>query len=60
PERFGISEAAVKRQARVLKSVIKLDKNFHIYVHGRREYITRGYDEKTGLHFYQLFFREEE
>ncbi|MDR0688232.1 MAG: nucleoid-associated protein, partial [Prevotellaceae bacterium] len=40
PERFGISEAAVKRQARVLKSVIKLDKNFHIYVHGRREYIT--------------------
>jgi hypothetical protein len=60
PERFDISEAAVKKQARVLKSVIKLDKNFHIYVHGRREYITRGYDEKTGLYFYQLFFREEE
>lgn len=59
PEQFGISEAAVKSQARALKSVIKLDKNFHIYVHGRREYISRGYDEKTGLHFYQLFFKEE-
>ncbi|MDR3366965.1 MAG: nucleoid-associated protein [Prevotellaceae bacterium] len=59
PEQFGISEAAVKKQARALKSVIKLDKNFHIYVHGRREYISRGYDEKTGLHFYQLFFKEE-
>ncbi|MDR1416980.1 MAG: nucleoid-associated protein [Prevotellaceae bacterium] len=60
PERFDISEAAVKRQARALKSVIKLDKNFHIYVHGQREYIVRGYDDKTGMHFYQLFFKEEE
>ncbi|MDR0710822.1 MAG: nucleoid-associated protein [Prevotellaceae bacterium] len=60
PEQFDISEAAVKRQARTLKSVIKLDKNFHIYVHGKREYISRGYDEETGMHFYQLFFREEE
>ncbi|MDR3188218.1 MAG: nucleoid-associated protein [Prevotellaceae bacterium] len=59
PEQFEISEAAVKRQARALKSVIKLDKNFHIYVHGRREYISRGYDEQTGMHFYQLFFKEE-
>jgi hypothetical protein len=59
PEQFEISEAAVKSQARALKSVIKLDKNFHIYVHGRREYISRGYDEATGLHFYQLFFKEE-
>jgi hypothetical protein len=59
PEQFEISEAAVKSQARALKSVIKLDRNFHIYVHGRREYISRGYDEKTGLHFYQLFFKEE-
>ncbi len=60
PERFELSETAVKKQARVLKSVIKLDKNFHIYVHGKREFITRGYDEKTGMHFYQLFFKEED
>lgn len=56
---FEISDKAVKKQQRVYKSVIKLDKNFHIYIHGNREYITKGYDEKTGMHFYQLFFKEE-
>lgn len=56
---FTISDSAVKKQARVLKSVIKLDKNFHIYVHGNNQYIKKGYDESTGMHFYQLFFKEE-
>jgi len=56
---FEISDSAVKKQSRVFKSVIKLDKNFHIYVHGNREYITKGFDEKTGLQYYQVFFKEE-
>lgn len=56
---FSISESAVKKQARGLKSVIKLDKNFHIYVHGDRQCIKRGFDEATGMHYYQLFFNEE-
>jgi hypothetical protein len=56
---FTISEPAVRKEAKVFKSVIKLDRNFHIYVHGNRENIIRGYDEKTGMHFYQLFFKEE-
>lgn len=34
---FAINEAAVKKNARLLKSIIKLDKNFHIYVHGDRK-----------------------
>lgn len=59
PESFTISESAVKKQTRGLKSVIKLDKNFHIYVHGDRQCIKRGYDEATGMHYYQLFFNEE-
>lgn len=59
-DEFVISAPAVKKQSKVFKNVIKLDKNFHIYVHGNREYITKGYDEKTGMHYYQLFFREEE
>lgn len=59
PDEFMISENAVKKQAKVFKSVIKLDKNFHIYVHGNREFITRGVDEKTGLNYYQVFFKEE-
>ncbi len=56
---FDISSSAVKKQSRVMKSVIKLDKNFHIYVHGNREYIVKGFDEKTGMQYYQVFFKEE-
>jgi len=58
-DNFTISESAVKKQVRILKSVIKLDKNFHIYVHGNNQLIKKGYDEETGLYFYQLFFKEE-
>lgn len=59
PDSFAISDSAVKKQTRAFKSVIKLDKNFHIYVHGNNQYIKRGYDESTGLYYYQLFFKEE-
>jgi len=58
-EEFEISDSAVKKQSRIFKSVIKLDKNFHIYVHGNREYITKGFDDKTGMQYYQVFFKEE-
>jgi hypothetical protein len=58
-ESFEISTPAVKRQARVFKSVIKLDRNFHIYVHGDRELIERGYDEAMGKHFYKIYFDQE-
>jgi hypothetical protein len=56
---FNISQAAIKKKQRVFKSVIKLDKNFHIYVHGKREYILKGFDEESGLNYYQIFFNEE-
>jgi len=56
---FDISEAAVKKQARAMKSIIKLDKNFHIYIHGKREMIEKGFDEISGMHFYKLFYKEE-
>lgn len=58
-EEFDISGSAVKKQARFFKSVIKLDKNFHVYVHGNRERIERGYDSARGLHFYRLYFEQE-
>jgi hypothetical protein len=58
-ENFEISENAVKKQSRVFKSVIKLDKNFHVYVHGKRDLIVKGYDEESRMHYYQLFFTEE-
>ncbi|MBN1118309.1 MAG: nucleoid-associated protein [Bacteroidales bacterium] len=56
---FEISDNAVKKQSRVFKSVIKLDKNFHIYVHGKRDNIVKGYDEESRMHYYQIFFNEE-
>jgi 37-kD nucleoid-associated bacterial protein len=59
-DKFDISGQAVKKEARVLKSVIKLDKNFHIYVHGRRDLIERGYDEDKGKKYYKVYFDDEE
>ena len=60
PEQFSISESAVRKSSRSMKSVIKLDKNFHIYVHGGEGLIKKGYDAESGMAFYQLFFKEEE
>ncbi len=57
PDQFDISEGAVKKQARAYKSVIKLDKNFHIYVHGDRNLIEQGEDEKGK--YYKVYFKEE-
>jgi hypothetical protein len=58
-DEFDINLAAVKRQAKVFKSVLKLDKNFHIYIHGRKDLIEKGYDELTGKNFYKIYFDEE-
>jgi hypothetical protein len=57
-ESFDISPQAVKKQARIFKSVLKLDKNFHIYIHGDRELIEQGV-EKDGRKFYKIYFTEE-
>lgn len=56
-DNFAISESAVKKQARSLKSIIKLDKNFHIYIHGDRELIEQGEDKKGK--FYKVYYQEE-
>ena len=58
--RFDISSQAVKKEVKVFKTVIKLDKNFHIYVHGRRDLIERGYDEDKGKKYYKVYFDSEE
>lgn len=57
-DEFSISEQAVKKQSRVFKSVIKLDKNFHIYVHGNSNLIQKGVDEE-GRKYYVLYYQEE-
>lgn len=58
-DQFDISPQAVKRENKIFKSVIKLDKNFHIYVHGRRDLIERGFDEEKGKKFYKVFYEDE-
>jgi hypothetical protein len=56
---FEISAQAVKRQLRVFKSVLKLDKNFHIYIHGDRELIEKGIDP-DGRKYYKIYYKEEQ
>ena len=56
---FNINGQAVKQQSRNFKSVIKLDRNFHVYIHGDRDKLIKGVDAETGLHYYQLLFEKE-
>jgi hypothetical protein len=58
-DEFGISGNAVKKQSRVFKSVLKLDKNFHVYIHGNKDLIEKGYDASMGMHYYKIYFEEE-
>jgi hypothetical protein len=55
---FEISSVAVKKQSKVFKSILKLDKNFHIYIHGDKSLIERGVDA-DGRKFYKIYFTEE-
>ena len=59
-DNFDIHLSAVKKQQKQFKSVLKLDKNFHIYIHGRRDLIERGVDEITGRKFYKIYYDEEQ
>ena len=57
-DNFEISEKAVKKQARFFRKVLKLDKNFHIYIHGDRKLIEQGI-EADGRKFYKVYFDNE-
>ncbi len=59
-DNFNIHNDAVKRQSRIFKHVLKMDKNFHIYIHGDKDMIERGYDETIDLNYYKVYFKEEE
>jgi len=56
---FPISNLAVKQQSKIFKSVLKLDKNFHVYIHGDRSMIERGKNE-DGKKYYKLFYERED
>jgi hypothetical protein len=56
---FDISSQAVKKQIRAFKKVLKLDKNFHIYIHGDKELIEQGV-EKDGRKYYKIYYERED
>jgi hypothetical protein len=58
-DNFEISPKAVKKQSSVYKSILKLDKNFHVYIHGNRELIQRG-TEDDGRKYYKIYYESEE
>lgn len=57
-DNFEISSEAVKKKARAFKKILKLDKNFHIYIHGDPHKIEKGV-EADGRKFYKVYFDEE-
>jgi hypothetical protein len=57
-DEFEISSEVVKKQSRVFKSVLKLDKNFHIYIHGDSRLIEKGV-EKDGRKYYKIYYKED-
>lgn len=58
PDAFDISTPAVKKQQGTFKSILKLDKNFSVYIHGNRNMIERG-EDADGRKFYKLYYDEE-
>lgn len=56
---FEISRSAVAKQSRSFKSILKLDKNFHIYIHGDTSLIEQGFDSKKGKKYYKIYFDNE-
>jgi hypothetical protein len=57
-DNFQISSQAVKKQSRIFKSVLKLDRNFDIYIHGDKNLIEKGV-EKDGRKYYKIYYEEE-
>lgn len=57
-ESFIINDSAVKKTQKHFKSIIKLDKNFHIYIHGDKSKMEEGADEKGN--FYKLYFDKQQ
>jgi len=58
-DKFEISKIALKKEKRRLKSVIKLDKNYDIYIRANHKEIEKGYDENKGKSYYKFYFENE-
>ncbi len=61
-DQFFIAPKAVKQMKRKLNNVIKLDTQVEIRLAGTggEEFVERGYDEERNMHFYKVFFNQED
>lgn len=59
-DEFPVSKQAVKSNKKYFKSVIKLDKSFHVYVHTNPDNLEKGFDNARAMKFYKLYYKEEE
>lgn len=63
PDQFHISHASVQATKKKIRSVIKLDTFFDIYLrtHNPRnlQYIERGHDDAKGMNYYKIYFNRE-
>lgn len=65
-ESFTISEQAVKTAKRKFSNLIKMDTGIEIRIktplpeQSESKFIERGYDENKKMHFYKVYFNEEE
>lgn len=62
---FDVSEVVLKKQKQKIKTEIKLDTNIQIKLDvdapdASAEYLERGYDEAKKMHYYKVFFNEED
>lgn len=56
---FDISSQAIKKQNANYKTVLKLDKNFHVYIHGDRALLEQGFDDVKAKNYITLFYDKE-
>lgn len=59
-DEFEVSETAVKKNQKYMRTVIKLDKNFHLYIHGRHDLLEQGFDEEKGMKYYKTYYVNED
>ena len=62
---FEISKPVLKAQKRKINNEIRLDTNIQIKLNfnnpeSSHKFLEKGYDSKRGMHYYKVFFNNEE
>jgi len=58
-DNFIVNDEAFRKGQRFFKSILKLDKNFTVYIHGKRERMEQGMDENRNLKYYKFYYENE-